>query len=503
MITGGNYLKLKTILLLSMTAAVGLAGCTAAKPVEQGKPAQPADNGKPYVELSMYFVGPYPQKEQDEVYAAANKIIKEKINATVKFNGINWGDYDKKMQVLMASGEPYDIAFTSNWINNYRQNTAKGGFLPLDELLPKHAPKLYASVDKRYWDAVRINGKIYGVINEQIFARSSHITVPKEYADKYQIDLAGAKFNLRKLEPVLERMKEDKIPVPFTSSWIHLSEYHKQEFLAGDKVPGAIRLDSTPENLKVFNQYESDEFKSYIELKRDWQMKGYLGGDKMLAITDATSLLNEKKIAISTGGTYKPGGDAEYELVRGFPGVSAALSDFHIATSGVTSTLFGINRSSKNPERALEFLELLYTDKQLYNLLNFGMEGKHYTKQSGDYIEPVKGSNYNPGTPWELGTTFNAYLLKGQPADVWEQTKKLNASAAASPVMGFSADLEPIKTEIAQVTAVTEKYMKALDLGLMDLGKDYPQFIAQLKSAGADKIVAELQKQVDEWKKMK
>ena len=163
----------------------------------------------PEVKLTWYFPGPWPQPEQDQVFAEVNKVIKAKINATVDFKPFSFGDYDQKMKVVIASGEPYDLAFTANWINNYAQNVAKGAFLPLDDLLAKYAPQSFANVPKTFWEATKVKGKIYGFVNQQISARTPSVGIPKDLADEYKFDinsLAGKinGFTLNLLEPIIQ-----------------------------------------------------------------------------------------------------------------------------------------------------------------------------------------------------------------------------------------------------------------------------------------------------------
>src|SRR5690606_38906709 len=52
--------------------------------------------------------------------------------------------------------------FTAEW-TQYQQYAKSGAFLPIDDILPVAAPKLYEFVPQDMWDAVRIDGNIYTV----------------------------------------------------------------------------------------------------------------------------------------------------------------------------------------------------------------------------------------------------------------------------------------------------------------------------------------------------
>ena len=174
-----------------------------------------------------------------------------------------------------------------------------------------------------------------------------------------------------------------------------------------------------------------------------------------------------------------------------------------MTTGGITATMQAINRNSKNPERAMMLLELLNTDKDLYNLLNFGIKDKHYKIDADGFMVPGDDQKgYNPYVPWMFASNYLANVEKGMPKTVWEDTKKINESAIPSKLLGFTFDAEPVKAEIGQTNAVYDEYSRAIDLGVASEAK-YNEFVAKLKAAGSDKIIAEMQKQIDAWKTSK
>jgi putative aldouronate transport system substrate-binding protein len=475
-----------------------------------GSNSKPAETGTasalPEVKLTWYFVGPWPQPEQDLVFAEVNKILKAKINATVDFKPISFGDYDQKMQVVMASGEPYDIAFTSNWINNYVQDVAKGAFLPLDDLLAKYAPKTFESVPKLFWDAARVNGKIYGVIDQQIAARTPHLAVPKKLADEIHFDINqfSGKLNadtLNQLEPYLQAAEKANPKRAIDASFAGLAgDFFGLETLVGMQVPGAVEY--SDKSLKVVNQFETPQVKKYVALMRDWNAKGYLNSKERIAVKEEPRA-TEADAGMSIGGVFKPGGDIQDSVGWGFPVLEIPTVQPHLTTGGIISTMQAISRTSKNPERAMMLLELMNTDQELYNLINYGIKGKHFDLDADGFKVPgPDAQGYNPNVPWMFATNYLAYIDKGMPKTVWEDTKKFNAEAIPSNLIGFSFDPEPVKSEIGKTSAVFGEYSRAIELGVADEGK-YNEFLDKLKAAGSDKIIAEMQKQIDAWKASK
>lgn len=454
------------------------------------------------VTLTWYFVGSYPQPDQNLVYEEFNRILQEKNNTTIDFKPIGWGDYDQKMQVIIASGEEFDLAFTANWINNYHQNVGKDAFLPLDDLLDEYAPQLKASVPQNLWDAAKVKGEIYGLINYQLSTMTASMAFPTSLVEKYGLDVDSVE-RLEDIEPYLEAVKNGEpgvVPLgvanlPETVLG-YVNAYLGFEELGGRAVPGVL-LNNDP-NLQVVNQFATEEFREWVELMRDWNLKGYFPNDA-IAITDLSPNFNGGSVGAGFEGNYGPDSEISTANRYGYPVSIAPISKPLLITSGIIATMQAISATSENPERAMMFMELLNTDKELYNLLCYGIEGVHYEKLEGDYIRPIADSGYAPNTNWEFASVFNAYKLEGLPENVWEETRELNMSAVASPLIGFAFDPTAVQSEIAQCTSVRQEFLPALELGYADPDELLPEFLEKLEIAGAQKIIDEMQSQIDEW----
>ena len=210
-----------------------------------------------------------------------------------------------------------------------------------------------------------------------------------------------------------------------------------------------------------------------------------------------------KKLSAYYSGTYKPGVEEEDSLRVGYEDKVATVGiDPYISTSSVIATMFGISTTSEHPEETLKYLELLNTDPYAMNLISYGIEGKHYEKVDDNTIKTLSDSGYSHGMSWALGNVFNTYVLEGQPADVWEQTKELNDSAKTSPLLGFSFDPDPVATEITNISTVVKQY-ESLAGGELRVEETNAEFVEQLKVAGVDTVIEEMQKQVDEFMEKK
>jgi putative aldouronate transport system substrate-binding protein len=167
-----------------------------AAPTQAPQPAAATDQPKgeptalPPVTLTWHLDGDAPVDEV-VVEAALNNLPQMKaLNTKVDLLFYDWGAFDQKMQLMFSGGEECDLVFTASWANNYINNAVNGTLIPLDELLPKYAPKIWSMVSKNAWEMSRVDGKIYAIPNQQLWYEAWGIILEKEIADKYNIDLS-------------------------------------------------------------------------------------------------------------------------------------------------------------------------------------------------------------------------------------------------------------------------------------------------------------------------
>jgi len=139
----------------------------------------------------------------------------------------------------------------------------------------------------------------------------------------------------------------------------------------------------------------------------------------------------------------------------------------------------------------------MHTDKYLVNLLNFGIEGTHFTR-NGDIISATdKTGDYTPNAAWEFGNQMINYVWDSEDPNKWAEFIKFNATGKNSPALGFTFDAEPIKSEAAALLNVKKQFDAALETGSVDPAKTIPQYMDAMKAAGLEKAIAEKQTQLD------
>lgn len=450
----------------------------------------------PPVKLTYYFPQGELQKDYASVEEAVNQYIQPKINATIKFMPIVFGDYEQKLNTIVSSGEAFDIGWTSNWMFNYENNAEKGAFQDLQDLLPKYGAEFMSSLlDSVIEGSKTSKGKLMAIPNYQVAAKATGFVIQKEYLDKYKFDVGTIK-SFKDLEPFLAQIKQnepDLIPYfslanSFEAKANGYEGIQDTYYKKGDPTYTLIQMDSTP------------EYMAHTQLLYDWFNKGYIPKDVATANFDET--LKSGKIVSYIDWTLQPGGEANvFSHNGGHPVVYVPLTQPEF--SGVQPTMTFISRTSKNPERAMMFLNLMNTDPQLFNLIAYGIEGKHYDKKGPNTIAIKKDGGYAPDVAWAMGNVTIGYLKEGQPEDTWQKTIKLNDTAFVPDIFGFSFDPSAVKTEMANLEAVYKEYDDAVKTGSVDPAVYMPKMIDALKKAGSEKVLQERQKQLDEWLKSK
>lgn len=213
------------------------------------------------------------------------------------------------------------------------------------------------------------------------------------------------------------------------------------------------------------NYFETEGYKNVVNQRWDWAQKG-------LIMPDATSNTEDSRSIIGAGKGFcsvfrqKPGVENQEFAAMGTEVVKAELFAPITSTDMVGGTVWSIPANSEQPERAMEVLNLLYTDAEASNLFTNGVEGTHYlytddTKKEIDYPEGKSGTTIGYSVVgWASPNQQNTPVRKGDPLDLWEQFNTFNTSAQASPVKGFIFNSVDVMNEMTACQNVLEKYEK-------------------------------------------
>lgn len=454
---------------------------------------------KSEVETLTWLLPGDQQPDIASVTEEINKITREKILAEVEFQYIDTGAYTERMKMNMASGMNFDLCFTG-YVNPYLDAVNKEGLMALTDLIDEHAPALKEALPDYAWEVAKVNGEIYAIPNLQIFAPQESLIIFKDIADKYDFDFSTVK-KMEDLEPYLQMVKEGEsgkgiFPYNANRSGVNFWTHNTYEDITSGIV---IRTDGSSKEVELI--WDTPEYKKGAKTLHEWFKKGYIRSDA-LAAGDDTQDFVAGRFATGTAG-WKPGAEEQSKEKYKRDVMMIKMQEPYLKKSGCLAAMTGIGYNSEKPEKAIKLLELVNTDKDLYNLICFGVQGKHYELNEDGKVRKIADSGYNPNADWKFGNQFNAYLLEGQEDGLWEETAQLNLSAKQSPLLGFVLNTDSIKTEISQISAVNTEYSRVIANGVRNPDEFMDEYRAKLKTAGIEKVKEEIQKQVDEYWKTK
>jgi putative aldouronate transport system substrate-binding protein len=517
---GKSYVAL---LALIMTLVVVLAACgkgnndnnssASASPAESKAAASESASAAPSasaadlkeVTLSLTFPGTSP-KDEVKVEEAINAYLKDKINAKIDLNLIDWGQWDNKINLAIAGREPMDILFTASW-NGHANNVGKKAFLALNDpngpygnLIEKYGQGILETLPPAFLEGSKINGFNYGVATSKELAEQGGLIYRSDIADELGLTAQlDAVKTIADLEPILAVVKEKKpemTPLYLKDGENFMTHYFsKFDYLGDTTIEGVVMKDGTEAIVK--SRYDYPVYKQTLDITRDYFKKGYINKDAATAQVGTTDALKAGNVFMITS-SVKPGKDAETASATGLQGKLKQINvtDRTVSTGETAGSMLGITTTSANPERAMMFINLLHTDKELNNLLNFGIEGVHYTRNGEIMTATAETPNYSIAASWMFGQQFLNYLWDNEDPNKWAQFKTFNEGAINSPALGFTFNTEPVKSQVSVTSNIRKEFDPGLDTGSVDPAKA-DDYFKKLKANGLDDIIAEKQKQLD------
>ena len=475
--------KIISVMLLSAMLITAAAGCK--------KTEETVDN-KPVLKVYMpNMAGTI--TDLDEVIAKANELVADKIGAKMEFIYIDVGAYTEKMNMKLASNEEFDICFTSGWLNPYEKAVKNGSYYPMKKLIDENCPELWDTMEDYWWEAATYDDDIYGVPNQQIVSTIPAMTMNKKWAEKYNLDVDSIK-TIDDIEPFLQQIHDNEPDVyPVRPAGLG----YKTKY---ESIISCIRLDGSNENeYKAVFEWDDPNYMRSIEKMRDWFKKGYIRQDIASVIDDNNDFKGNKYVITATG--WKPGFEASQAAQLGGEHIAILLDDHVTVNKGsCLATMWAISANTKYPAESIKLINEFETNKELYNLLCYGIEGKHYEWIDSEHVRQNKDSGYFMNQAWAFGNQFNAYIREGEDTNVWVETKKINAEAVPARLMEFEFDNSNVQMEISQCETVQSEFKNIFN-GSADYTTQFPEYKERMMKAGAQNILNEVQRQLDQFAK--
>lgn len=445
---------------------------------------------------------------QDEkaVEDAINAITLPKANLTVDLLPIILAEHATKISLWSTTGEKVDLIM-AGMTTPFNNLVASESLKPITKELKERAPELMEKLGILL-DPVTVDGEIYAVPAVLYPAESLVFYYNKEMAEQYGIQVPEKCSSYEDIEKVFAQVAASGMPARATNIGQGEPTGGILVDSMGDTTSmayGVLMLDGSEE---IVNYYDTEQYEKLCRMRRDWFEKGYGVED---ALTSGMNTSQMMKAGTIFGEFVREGcGNSGIAFAESNVGVRlerGLLGPTWLANKHVLDYTWGVSINSERPDKCVDLLNLMYNDVELMNLLANGIEGRNYVKVSEHIIDYPEGitaatSGYAQLIS-KIGDSRLVYQFSPLTEDDFNAIDKYVAENAEviSPALGFTVDISELQSEIAAITNVVSEYKDSLAYGLVDVDETLPAFRAALKEAGMDKVVAETNRQFQEWKK--
>ena len=500
--------------VISMTAGL-LTGCGGkATDAEQNVPStagteETAQNGEDgmwdgetdHIIMTYLTLGNTPADLQ-MVQDAINERTIPEIGVEVEMKAVSAFDAFSQFPTWLVSGETIDLMMPL--LQDLNPYINQGLIMPLNDLIKENAPYIQELTDQGYSFASNntVNGNIYSILQiPNVTGAGGGFLIQTEYLNEigYEIE-EGKVYTEDDLTDIFAKIKElhpDMYPCGEVTTGRSDSQFNYAggiyDALGAKSYTGVL---FGTEGEEVIDLYETDEYMSHLKHLREWYQAGYIYPDA--TTTDATnvSLLASKVSAgyfmVSAPVQVKD----DQTMIR--------LSELFQSSQGMGGWV--VPATSKEPEAAMRFLNLMYKDVDLMNLLQWGIEGTHYVM-----LDETSGLiGFPEGIDANSSGYYNTLGLYGDSRKIYTWTEgndqaandNYSAEAMKNPTKGVGMIYNPsdeMNAKIAALGAVAAEYIPALESGSVDPEVYCPQFVQALKDAGLEDVMKEKQEQFDAW----
>lgn len=523
-------------LVLVLLAAVCLTGCTktpasSAAPASSAQPASSAAESKTeplkQAKIQVWLLGPGKQIDSEKVWAKVNELLAKTLpNTTVEMSVLASSEYKDKYNTMLASEEPVDLAW-GGYATNLKQDMLDGNLMELTDLLDKYGPDVKKGIGDTLLEMNRYDGKLYYLINWQsVYRDRIGIYMPTEF-----VNLMDSNW-LSDTNAVAAKAINDPTVDNIQAIYDQMAQYY-QKLVDSGKIYGG--LDPSTFNQDPFFKYagramtqnyvgiqygddtftaknlvDTDAYRLLAKNMAEFYKKGYIASDiaskKFNGWTTQKDGSYDNNTPISLG-REAYGDESEKQYSKQFYREVSLVRIHDIGTiAGGSETCMTIPFCADEPERAMMFLNEVWKNKELYQLLIYGIKGEHYTDNGDGTITTGYGQIGNSNAKygiwkWTIGTCLNSLVTEGDIPGYYQELVEREKNAYVSPFNKFNFDKENVDGIVSALSALDDKYSTMLLYGYTGdkWEETLNQWIAERKAAGEDELIAEYQKQVNEF----
>lgn len=506
-------------LLISMAGSM-LAGCGGKDEAEPSPAASTApsvastageagQDGKASaspITLSIHMLSNHPFDDTWPVFVEAAKHTNVSLKGTIAKTVT---DKVEAFNLMMASGNIADIVTNSK--ANMDKFGQEGAFVPLNDLIDKHAPNIKRFLEERpdvKAVATAADGNMYFLPFAPDGEAASGWFIRQDWLDELGLEVPTSVdeyYNVLKAFKEQDPNKNNKADeIPYFSRDTNVAAYGLLALWGADK--GYFLKDD-----KIAFGPMEPEYKAGISNVAQWYKEGLIDREIFTRGSNTRDVMLGDNIGGSTRDWFASTAAYNNSLADKVPGINfvpiAPPADIngkvveYTARATVLPTGWGISTSNKHQEETIKYFDFWYTEEGR-RLANFGVEGVTYNLVDGQpkFTDEILNSGGVTQTLW----TYGANLEFGYHQDFEYERQYLNPIAAKGmseyidnkyprsqiPTLAYTSEEEArMKNLEANInTYVTETTQKWV-LGAEPVEGNYDAFVTQLKTMGIEEVL--------------
>ena len=451
------------------------------------------------------------KKVQDAINA---RLAELGSNVAIEIHEFMDSEYGQKGNNALL-GQEVDLLWTANWYCTIGTNDlyASNGAKDLTALLP--GTLLWDSMPAWYWEAARYDGKDLYVPVYKEGAEGYMIKILESNAEKAGIDVAAMVADiegqadtyarLKALEPYMDKALEAGVKYPFIfagTPMFYRFYLDKYDFV-DQQLFSMIGVDQATNEL--VNPIQTEDYKAFCTLMAEWGEKGYFNVDDEIGGV-VSSATNQTQDWMLNWWTNVPNNEESEGRDGGQAESFAKVTENWGRSTTTLGSCYAIPAyvSDEVAKAAIEFLGYLYTDKAVADLYTYGIEGEDYVLENGKVNFNADGiTKLYHHDAWCSTSVKPLTLTVDEPDNKVEMYDNFNNAAKGTVASGFRPNKANVEAAWSACAAVFDEYGKSLELGVFgaaDVEAKIAEFQSALDAAGYQDILAEYQKQYNEWK---
>ncbi len=402
--------------------------------------------------------------------------------------------------MLTDKTNPIDL-FTSRWYSTVPACVNSDQCISLEPYRDKY-PEMFKLFPEQVYKVMQINGTQYALPSADSFGGFLVYVMRKDIVDQIgYADYADKEITFEQLKDMLakaEALKPDMC-------WVNSMEQTKLmqiDNLGDDNMLGVLKNFGVGQS-EIINWYATPEWADYIKACKDFADKGYYIDDPVNTFVIPGDAINNGLMGGYFNEVYSLEG-CHAQLKNLNPGLELyvfKLSDSYCSNQNVGSGWM-ISSISKYPDQAAKLLNLLYTDKKLATLMGCGIENVTYVVDENGcarFADGVDATNagWHCTAHWFYPNQTLCPPINTDYADFYNDMIKFwaNKDKKFSDAMGFTFDSSKVGDQYKACTAIVAQYKKNLLFGQLDVEETNKKFNQELKDAGIDAVIAEMNAQ--------